>query len=200
MRIIEIRIKTEEDINDLVSSSIEEDPLFHYGIKGCASDGRAVFYNFKQVSQETKPLMKRSIQRFYLFRSGLASVSNYEVSKSCRKVKIKDNKSSIFEVSIDSSSMGEHSLYEYGYMVARNNGIPTKTCLFCKYHRIRNNTVEWDNPNFCCLYKQYGTPEIPKLNEAKQCKYYRENEVLLQSINNTMPAIVTASLNDYNYE
>lgn len=136
LRIIEIRIKTEEDIKSLLSSPIVENPDTQFGyIRDIETIGFAKFHNFKKKASSPKPLEKRDIQRFYLFRSGKAFVTNMDEPKSCREVHKKDNDKAIFEASIDYFYLNSPSPYEFGYMAAIQNGIQVRTCQFCKYHR-----------------------------------------------------------------
>ena len=194
LRIIEIRIKTEEDLAKLLSAPIVENPDAKFGqVRDVETIGFAKFYGFKKKSSVSEPLAQRSIQRFYLFRSGKAFVSNMDEFKSCRDVWTKDNAKAIFEASIDSFYLGNPSPYEFGYAAARQNGIEVKTCQLCKYHRSGFDRLMGLSPIFCCLYKKYGTPEEPEPQYAKKCEYYREDRELLEEIRNSMPAIVVAS-------
>ena len=194
LRIIEIRIRTEEDIVSLLSAPIVESPDAKFGlVRDVDTIGFAKFHGFKKQSSASEPLTKRSIQRFYLFRSGKAYVTNMDDFKSCRKVWKKDDERAIFEVSIDCSYLGVPSPYDYGYYIARLSGVEVKTCLFCKYHRNGYEVGFGVDPNFCCLYKKYGTPENPEPQYAKDCEYYREDKKRLESIKETMPSIVVAS-------
>ena len=194
LRIIEIRIKAEEDIASLLSAPIVENPDARCGqVRDEETIGFAKFHGFKKKSSIPEPLALRGIQRFYLFRSGKAYVTNMDEFKSCRDVWIKDNDKAIFEASIDSFYLDSPSPYEFGYMAARLNGIEVKTCQFCKYHRSGYEVGIGLDPVFCCLYKEYGTPENPEPQFAKKCDYYREDKGLLEEIENSMPAIVIAS-------
>ena len=194
LRIIEIRIKTEEDIATLLSTSIVENPDAEFDpMQDVKTIGFAKFYGFKKKSPIPEPLAQRNIQRFYLFRSGKAFVTNMDEFKSCRSVWTKDNDKAIFEVSIDSFYLGDPSPYEFGYIAARQNGIEVKTCQFCKYHRSGYQVGFGLDPIFCCLYKKYNTPENPEPHYAKKCEYYREDKELLKKIKDSMPAIVVAT-------
>ena len=193
LRIIEIRIKTEEDITALLSSPIVENPESKYGgVRDVETIGFAKFHGFKKNSSVPEPLAQRSIQRFYLFRSGKAFVTNMDEFKSCRDVWTKDNEKAIFEASIDCFYLGEISPYEYGYAAARQNGIDVKTCQFCKYHRSGYEVGFGIDPIFCCLHKKYGTPENPEPQYARECGYYREDKARLEAIYNSMPSMVVA--------
>ena len=193
LRIIEIRIKTEDDITSLLSGRIVENPEAKFGtVRDVETIGFAKFYGFKKITSAPEPLALRSIQRFYLFRSGKAFVTNMDEFKSCRNASKKDNDKAIFEASIDSFYLGTPSPYEFGYAAARQNGINIKTCHFCKYHRSGYDVGFGLDPIFCCLYKKYGTPENPEPQYAKDCNYYREDKALLSEIQDTMPPIVIA--------
>ena len=194
LRIIEIRIKTEEDITMLLSAPIVENPDAQFGqVRDVETIGFAKFHGFKKKSSVPEPLALRSIQRFYLFRSGKAFVTNMGEFKSCRDVWIKNNDKAIFEASIDSFYLGEISTYEYGYAAARQNGIDVKTCQFCKYHRSGYEVGLGIDPIFCCLYKKFSTPENPEPQFANGCSYYREDKALLEEIYKAMPVIVVAA-------
>lgn len=193
LRIIEIRLRTEEDIDTLLSAPIVEKPDAQFGqVCDIETIGFAKFHGFKKKSSVPEPLELRSIQRFYLFRSGKAFVTNMDEFKSCRKVRSKDNGKAIFEASIDSFYLSDPTPYEFGYMAARQSGIEVKTCQFCKYHHSGYDVGFGLNPIFCCLHKKYGTPENPEPQFAKDCGYYREDKALLDKINEAMPVIVVA--------
>lgn len=194
LRIIEIRIKTEEDIKSLLSSPIVENPDTQFGyIRDIETIGFAKFHNFKKKASSPEPLEKRDIQRFYLFRSGKAFVTNMDEPKSCRDVHKKDNDKAIFEASIDCFYLSSTSPYEFGYMAAIQNGIQVRTCQFCKYHRSGYEVGLRLDPIFCCLYKKYGTPENPEPQYAHQCQYYREDKELMDKVRRQMPPIVIAN-------
>lgn len=194
LRIIEIRVKSEDDITALLSAPIVENPNAQFGrVKDIETIGFAKFHNFKKKSSTSEPLAARSIPRFYLFKSGKAFVTNMDEIKSCRDVWTKDNEKAIFEASIDSFYLGDPSPYEFGYLAARQNGIDVKTCQFCRYHRSGYEAGFGLDPIFCCLYKKYGTPENPEPQYAKNCSFYRENEDRLKEIRSSMPTIVIAS-------
>ena len=190
LRIIEIRVKSEDDITALLSAPIVENPNAQFGrVKDIETIGFAKFHNFKKKSSTSEPLAARSIPRFYLFKSGKAFVTNMDEIKSCRDVWTKDNEKAIFEASIDSFYLGDPSPYEFGYVAAKDHGIPVKTCQLCKYHRNGYARPMGLSPIFCCLYKKYGTPEEPEQHFAKDCPYYYEDKKYLNQIRNLMPPI-----------
>ena len=194
LRIIEIRIRSEEDISKLLSAPFVENPDSKYlSVRDVETIGFAKFHGFKKKSSSPKPLNLRNIPRFYLFPSGKAFVSNMDDYKSCRNVMVKDNDHAIFEASIDSFYLNDWTPYDYGYVAAKQSGVDIKTCQLCKYHRNGLDVGFGLNPIFCCLHKNYGTPENPEPQYAKKCSYYREDWELLGKIKKSMPVIVVAT-------
>lgn len=189
LKIIEIKIESEDDIRNLISGTLEESRDDYLGRRNA---GPVKFYGFKDKSVNPRPLENRSIQRFYLFRSGKAFVTNMDEFKSCRDVWTKDNDKAIFEASIDSDYLGKPSPYDFGYMAARQNGIQVRTCQFCKYHKNGYEVGFGMQPIFCCLYKKYGTPENPEPQYAGECEYYREDRNVIDEISSQMPVIAIA--------
>ena len=189
LKIIEISIRSEGDIKKLISAPLEESSR----LNPAGQDVVPVeFYGFKEKSNEPKSLEMRSIQRFYLFRSGKAYVTNMDEFKSCREVYKKDNSNAIFEVSIDSFYLDKPSPYDFGYVAARQRGIEIKTCQFCRYHKSGYEVGYGLSPIFCCMYKNYGTPANPEPQYAKECQYYREDKKAIEEIVSQMPVMVVA--------
>lgn len=189
LKIIEIKIKSEDNIRNLLSGILEDSRDDYFGQRNA---GPVKFYGFKEKSINPRPLENRSIQRFYLFKSGKAFVTNMDEFKSCRDVWTKDNEKAIFEASIDSFYLDKPSPYDFGYVAARQNGLRVKTCQFCKYHKNGYEVGFGLLPIFCCLYKKYGTPENPEPQYAEKCEYYREDRSVIDEISSQMPAIVIA--------
>ncbi len=189
LRIIEIRIKNEEDINKLLSA-----PIVDNYDKYNRSPGEPMvrFIGFKEKSLTSKPLKNRNIPRFYLFRSGKAHVSNMDDFMSCRDVYKKNKPNSIFEASIDYLHLGNLTPFDFGYVAARQNGIQVKTCRFCKYHKNGYEIGFGASLIFCCMYKKYGTPMYPEPPHAKECEYYCEDKARIDEITSQMPTIVVA--------
>ena len=193
-KIIEVRISSEEDIKLLLGESITEmdDNNYQY-VKQNSISGGIAFYGFKRDLSEKEALSERRISKFYLFRSGKAYVTNLYDSRTCRESKNKDNGSAIFEISIEGSLLDCSSAYDYGYLLARQNGIPVKTCQFCKYHKDGFMIGMDLDPIFCCMHKKYGTPQNPEPNYAKKCQYYREDYALLEKLKKSIPAYQVSS-------
>lgn len=168
-KIIEIQIKKEEDITNLLQSTITETKEYSFD----KSTIKCTFHNFKKTALDTK-LEVRRIPKFYLFRSGSAYVSYMENYPSCREVLRKDKPNSILELGIDAFPLGQLSPYELGYAKAIEMGYEIKNCSLCKYRKDALGSIN-SVPNICCLYKKYDTPQYPKGSEAMKCSYFRKN-------------------------
>lgn len=194
VRIIEIRIKTEEDLESLIKFPIVENPNSKVGlVRDVETIGYAKFYGFKRPSSKPEPLECRWIPRFYMFRSGIAYVTNMDEFKSCRTSNKKEKDNTIFEASLDCSYLGSPSPYMFGYMAAIQKGIQVRTCLFCTYHINGFEAGYNQKPIFCPLFKKYGTPRFPEPQHAGRCQYYREDERLTTFVRHRMPPMVIAS-------
>lgn len=186
LRIIEIPIKTEDDIMNILSSGIKESIDFKRGFTLDKEPiGYAKFYNFKRDTISDSPLNKRTVQKFYLFKSGKA----YIKYKSCSEAIKKDNDKAIFEACFNSSNFGMWAQYEFGYLAARQNGLIFHTCNFCKYYKEDRFGLD---TYLCCMYKKFGTPQYPNPNEAIGCKYFLENRRILTELNKNLPPYVIA--------
>ncbi len=167
-KIIEIQIKKEEDITNLLQSTITETKEYSFD----KSTIKCTFHNFKRTALDTK-LEVRRIPKFYLFRSGSAYVSSTEDYPSCREVQRKDYPNSILELGIDAFPLGQLSPYELGYAKAIEMGYEIKNCALCEYRKDAFDRMSV--PNICRLYKKCDTPQYPKGPEAKTCPYFRKN-------------------------
>lgn len=192
-RLIIISVRTEKDIEFILLHGITEIPKSESN--NTEFPGFAKFYGFKRKHNLQDKKGERNIRRFYLYQSGKAYVTNKEEFKSCRNIYTKDDNRAIFEASIDDSLqiLPNHSLYEIGFIAAKQNGINIKTCQFCKYHRNGFEIGYSSNPIFCCLYKKYRTPEYPSSEYAEKCQYYKEDYNLLNEIKNEMPKYIIAT-------
>lgn len=191
-RIIEIPIKDEKDIKDILEMPLtdQECHIFEEGNIKCT------FYGFSKKSNISKRLeCNNNIHRFVLHPNGAAHV-NYRIP--CNYTK-PDRPKSILELNIlDYNYMGNDSVYEKGYAKAIDLGYNVKTCQFC-FHRKNPLFPSKSHVHFCCLFKKVGTPQYPKSNEAIKCMYYNENTELLKKAlasSRETPIIVIKNGND----
>lgn len=171
-RIIEIQIKSDDDLYSLINTPIKE----------CRN---IKFLGFNKMSKIQKVLVKRNLFRFQLFQSGAAYVSNFEDMPACDVKKI--NPKSILELNIDYGYIDDVTAYDYGLITAINMGYEVKNCRLCKYQKSGFETSM--SPIFCCLSKKYGTPTYPKQSDAGKCQYFRLDDMRIDVLNKELPNI-----------
>lgn len=184
LKIIELKIKTEEDILALLHAPLRETHNTDYGFVRNKDTDRAVkFFGFKRDG--FAPLAVRHIPHFYIYKSGKAYFDNSDEDfRPCREARVKGKEYASMEIAIDCGRFDrEFSPYEYGYMIARQNDLQIRTCYLCKYWKHN----DFDGLSICCLYKKCGTPQYPETNEAITCSYYREDKAHIQEILATLP-------------
>ena len=183
LHIIELRIKDEIGITDLLKTDLKEN---FYANRDIDNIGFAKFYGFARKCKESEVLEARKINRFYLYYTGNSFVEPI----SCKyqpENKLKTR--TLFEASIDDSEL---SIYKFGYLLAIQYGIITKACCFCKYFKNGFEVGKGENSTFCCLYKKYGTPKNPIETHAQECEYYRNDEEEIDFIQKHMPQYIIA--------
>ena len=190
IRIIEVRIKDESDIQDLILHPIAEDEDCRYSFE--PRNPKCRFYGFNKEAKHLDSLDVRSIPRFYLFKSGSAFVSNMDERRSCRECSRKDNPKAILELNIDRFYLDHPSPYEIGYVTALNLGYDVKTCQLCKFRKNGFDSPYGTSANFCCLYKKYGTPQFPDSKDAMNCQYYRVDNDLIGEITQSLKDIIVS--------
>ena len=171
-RIIEIQIKSDDDLYSLINAPIKE--------------GKNIkFIGFNRMSKKQKVLAKRNLFRFQLFQSGAAYVSNFEDMPACNVKKI--NPKSILELNIDCGYIGDVAAYDYGLITAINMGYEVKNCRLCKYQKLGFETSM--SPIFCSLSKKYGTPTYPKQSDAGKCQHFRLDNMRIDKLNKELSNI-----------
>lgn len=176
-RIIEIKIKSDDDLYSLINSPIKESK----NIK---------FIGFNRTSKINKVLAKRNLFRFQLFKNGAAYVSNFEDMPTCNTKKMSPN--SILELNIDYGYIGDTTAYDYGLATAINMGYKIKNCKLCKYKKSGFESSM--SSIFCCLSKKYGTPTYPKQSDANKCQYFRLDMIRINTLNKELPNIAISKV------
>ncbi len=224
LKIIEFKIKSEEDLKKIVSTDIfteytyEEIPeseiewaeSHNMILFGGGTKENVDFYGFESTSEADTQLDIRALSRFILFSSGSAivrTVSCIEGSQTPR---------SILELDID-ACVNTSKLYECGLVMARNLGFNVKNCLLCGYKRKNIYKEKWDdsrwlaehlhahygkrfNPDmfksdiYCSLHKTCGTPLYPKQKEANSCPHFILDANLVMEANRELPIMIISRI------
>lgn len=189
LKIIEIPIRTEDDIINVVNGPLREVSEAFYRGWEKEPDGNARFYGMERRSSKYVFLNNRSITRFFLFGGGSMYVSNYDNTPGCSQLHKKLNRNAILELNIDTDYLSPVSPYELGVVKAMDLGINIRSCTLCKYHREGDGLALTYHPVFCCLYKKCGTPCYPDQKEAQTCQYYKPDTDRLEIIRKEMKRV-----------
>lgn len=163
IRIIEFVIRSEEDIDFIIGSTIKESNIIR-------------LYNFK-VKSETTDTTEKGLRKFILYESykGVADIGKV----TCKNYTVRHSKS-IFELTIEEDDLPMfYSLYELGLAAAYNHGYIAKSCYLCKWHE---NLYYEESPIFCRLYKKLGTVRNCKSTKAQECNAFRVDGELCKTI------------------
>ena len=179
LKIIEIRVSDEEDVNTLSEGSFKES-------RRDGDEGNAHFFGFRRDAVKLEPLSCRYISKFILFESGKTFV---QWRNTCREAMRHHESKSVLELLIESVDFNvkyQIGVYGIGYIVAVEKGYDVRTCAMCRFHR----PGEWPFAFFCCLYKKRGTPQNPEAYEAIRCPHYTIDQSLVQAARDDMQAAI----------
>lgn len=166
IRIIELKIQSEDDILKIVNSS-------------CLIEGENVrLYNFIRKDNFADDYAQ-SFQK-YILHSTLRSYVDREFY-TCRNYN--HHRKGIYEISIpyDDCSLyfiNSGGFYKVGKAKAYIDGYLKKDCQLCKWH-----STDMMGLSFCILYKKCGNPKYCDENDSQKCSMFR---VDMNVINNAI--------------
>lgn len=169
LKIIEIKVSDEEDVNALSDGSFKESRYYR-------DEDNIHFFGFRREASKPEPLSCRYISKFILFESGKTFV---QWRNTCREAMWHHASKSVLELLIEPRDLSPNyhiGVYGIGYVVALERGFDVRTCAMCRFHR----PGEWPFAFFCCLYKKRGTPQNPEACEAMKCPHYTVDQSLVQ--------------------
>lgn len=158
-RIIEIKIESESDIEDIVSAqSLDE------------NSNQIQFYNFTPQKEYGLPNKAQQQPKFLFWIDSkkyfyLNKIEDYDENVRCLSSLPKEIENSIFRIESPTPIAWDFAFYQL-----LKSGIDLKYCTMCRYYRWNEYHVH----SICILYKSKGTPEIPMLSVARKCKYFNQ--------------------------
>lgn len=171
LKIIEIKIKNEEDINALLNMEVwEETHEWRYGEKEVS--GPLEFIAFKRTLKEP---MEIGIAR-YVFGKFENQQNGYITFVNCRIAHNKVRKESLCELNLLENyqfQIDYHSLF-HSLLIWMYKYYNVRRCLICKFYYA---TMYEEHP-ICRLSKKYGKPKFPKMTEAEKCSSFHINDNL----------------------
>ena len=169
LKIIEISIKTEKDIENLFSDGFLSENL------NKRIGNKIEFISFKRNIEEKSV---SSISRFIYYPA--LSPTPFKNNIQCSIANSKIFKESIVELNVINN---KHYL-EDDYFIVYNwlaNRIKLKRCNMCKFYYA----TMYDEYAFCRLSTKYGKPKFPEMEYAEKCNSYRKSDYLLSYSENS---------------
>lgn len=158
LRIIEIRVKRESEINELIgSATLKETPW--------KKDKDIAFYSF---NREVKQKLSSNVYR-YIMNSDKPSGYIREIT--CETSDKRLRTSSILELNaVNTKHYGPFELWNALQWMWENKRIPR--CSICKFYYA----TQYEYSAKCRLDIKCGTPTHPQMQEAEHCRYFRIQE------------------------
>lgn len=165
IRIIELIIENESDIDNIISGHIK-----------ITENEKNRFYNF-----QPKPKIVDSsqisvfFQKFILFPSMKACICPMI---SCKEVQ---NRRGIFEVTIKYDEcvplfFNFGGFYSVAFALASTYVNDLKSCSLCKYQAYN----EWGNNYICKLYRKFDLDKLCSENNPLNCSYFKRDEIAIK--------------------
>ena len=161
IKIIEFDIHSEEDIEAIINSPIQESEKTRY-------------HHFHP--KETKGQrcdVGLSMQKFVLMPSMKAFIDQLL----CHDI---EKRRGVFELTIENDDSIPYFLQYGGFyavaMAVANDHFKFNSCTFCKYQAYN----EWESSFICTLYKKYGTHKYCNDNNPAECSFFRKNETVIK--------------------
>lgn len=176
LRIIEIHIEYEEDIDQIVdTSSIIQNEVQRKAWGEVKQNDKIQFYNFKTISKIPDEEHQSYNHVFWIDARGYFHFSDATIdhvlfpdeSLKCLKPKPPKIANSIFRIESRNPIDIDFALYKLA-----ESGLSIRYCKMCKYYK-------WNEYNFksmCILYRSKGTPKYPNQSVAKNCLNFRQKD------------------------
>lgn len=172
-RIIEIPIKSEEDIERIISvaaikdNSANPEEYEEY-------NEQPQFFNFNcSLRKEPSKEYQAPKSVFWIRPNGefvLIQNTDFGSELHCLSKNATEVMNSIFRI----ESKDRISWADIFYELAKS-GLGLRYCGMCKYYKEYYSFLLF-NTRLCILYKAKGTPQYPKQLHAKECPYYRQKD------------------------
>lgn len=160
LKIIEISIKTEKDIENLFSDGFLSENL------NKRIGNKIEFISFKRKIEEK---LVSPISRFIYYPA--LSPNPFKNNIQCSLANGKIFKESIVELNVVNNKEDDYFIV-YNWLA---NRIKLKRCNMCKFYYA----TMYDEYAFCRLSTKYGKPKFPEMEYAEKCNSYRKSDYLL---------------------
>lgn len=164
-RIIEIRIESEDDIDQIVSTlSIKEDEVcaLHWGKR---QKDKIRFYNFRVYSEKPDKEHQAPKYRFWIDSKGFFHGDRPEDYGKCLSPNPAEIENSRFRI-----ESNDYIDRDFAFSKLAESGLGIKYCTMCDRYRFNDR---YDKP-ICILYKSKGTKQFPRLSDAMSCQNFKQ--------------------------
>lgn len=157
LKIIEIKIRNEQEIDELEQNDVLLEKRF-----GLIKERNVEFISFKREINERRTA---KIDRYIL--NSMQNPNGYITQINCSKAKYKLRTASILELNlVNRNTYMRADIFTALLWQIENKGI--RRCNFCKFYYATAN----EDYAICRLSKNYGKPMYPSMDEAERCNSY----------------------------
>ena len=157
LKIIEIKIKDETDLDKIFSDGILKEIVPSWDVKF----SNVEFISFKRIFQKQR---KVPITRYIYNPQSIAE--GYLTQIDCSDANYRLRKNSLFELNVLGNFYSSNEIINVLHWLYWNKGI--RRCNICKFYYA---TIHEEYP-ICRLSKKYGKPKYPNTNYAEQCSSF----------------------------
>ena len=155
-KIIEIKIKGEQDVYGLNNETILCEPLY-----ASTKERKVEFISFKRNISNNDPI---KLQRYVYIPN--QNPMGYMTEIDCNKAQNRIRTDSEIELNLLSKSYIDCHIVDAILWMTVHKG--WRRCNLCKFYYA----TKYEDSAICRLSKKYGKPAHPKMNEAEECRSY----------------------------
>ena len=159
LKIIELTIENEQDIFDLISKNIIEEPLYRP-----INERKVEFISFKRNLEIP---MESEISR-YVFNPSIKDIG-YVTKIKCKDAAYKLLQGSVAELNFVND--GDSGILIPLLWMTRHKSL--RRCTVCKFYYALGGYEDFP---ICRLSEKYGTPKCPKMVDAEKCKSFHPKD------------------------
>lgn len=166
VRIIEVQIRNEEDIDEIVSSlridGIQKSDRSCFGNE----KQKNIFFNFKGQVLKRPAYFNGWMPNYFHYL--WMNKNGYFKAGRCP---CDDDPMRHIPTDVHYVISSESFSWKWAFLEFVKRGVDVKNCFVCKYSTMTSMSIFEER--ICTLYKKFGTPRHPNVNTAKTCSYFR---------------------------
>lgn len=168
LKIIELTFENEQDIFDLISKNVIEEPL-----NGPINERKVEFISFKRNLEIS---MENEISR-YVFNPCIKDIG-YVTKVKCKNAAYKLLQDSVVELNF--AYDGDSGIFIPLLWMTKHKSL--RRCTICKFYYALGG---YEDIPICRLSKKYGKPKYPKMIDAEKCKsFYPKDDPYFKILSN----------------